>query len=120
MDKIKIPFTRMPTNIEQLLTKEDYMRALLHPAGIQRGIFEQIHFNKKYPQWHNIIILPDAIDDVIIYNENNCWEKVKFEGNIWKQFNDEYVNCFLYVYTNRNKMFPNSGISSEPIPLKTI
>lgn len=120
MDKTKIPFTMMPKNIAELLTKEDYMRSLLHPDGMQRGIFETIHFNQKYPQWHNVIILPNAVDDVIIYNEKGCWEKVKFEGRIWKQFNDEYVDCFLHVYTNRDKMFPGENISRGTVPLETI
>ena len=108
-----IPFTLMPKNIENLLTKEDYMHALLHPSGMQRGIFDVIHFNKKYPQWHNVIIPPNTVDQILIYSENKCWEKVSFEGKIWKQFHDEYVNCFLYVYTNKDKLFPQSSSETK-------
>ena len=113
MNKVITPFTSMPKNIAELLTKEDYMRALLHPAGMQRGIFEEIHFNKKYPQWHNVIVPQDAVDQILIYSENNRWEKVPFEGKIWKQFHNEYVNCFIYVSKHKDEMYSQNSNKEE-------
>ena len=126
----RIPYDQMPDDIEIKLTKMDYMYALLHPAGVRRGLFEVIHMNVNYPEWHNVIIPPNTLDCVIIYTGDG-WKYVSFE-TVWDQFNFEYISCVSYLYKNKNILFPlsdnkidlrydsgNKSLEGErPIPLK--
>jgi hypothetical protein len=102
--KERIPYHKMPADIYIKLDYTDYRYALFHSCGFMRGIFEAIHMNVNYPQWHNIILIKEIDDEVVIYTENG-WKKEKVE-NIWEQLNNEYINCFTYFYENREKIFP--------------
>lgn len=98
MDKLT-PITNMPSNIEEILNRHDYIYALMHPEGFQKGIFMVIHNNVNYPQWNNIVIPFNESDEVITYTKNG-WRRVKYE-QIWRQLHNEYVNCFIYIRQNR-------------------
>jgi len=103
-----IPFDKMPKNINELLTKNDYTYALLHPGGFKQGIFEVIHLNENYPQWHNIVRNPMKPDDMLIYTKKG-WVERDFE-EIFKIFNYEYVSCFSYAYEHRDQFY---GITKD-------
>ena len=106
-----VPFESMPSNIEELLTKEDYKYAIFHPNGMIRGIYEVIHLNELYPQWHNLIIFRDGEEDARVYTING-WKKANFERDIWDQYYLEYKKCVLFASTNKDKMFPRPpGVS---------
>ena len=117
INKNPIPFESMPKNIEELLTPDDYMYATLHPAGMMRGIYEVIHLNELYPQWHNVIIPDDAVDQICVYTKNG-WVKKYFEGDIWNQFNDEYINCFTYLTIHLDKMYNRDDEINDNIKTK--
>jgi hypothetical protein len=101
-DSKLVPFNKMPKNIEELLSKHDYMFAMLNPRGMMRGIFETIHLNVNHPQWNNIVI--KSMTDIKIYTTDG-WKKKSFE-DVWHQFHDEYINCFAHVFKNKDNLFP--------------
>ena len=104
-----IPIENMPRNIHKLLTKKDYAYALFHPGGFQKGIFDMIHLNIDYPQWHNIIMnANDGTDMNIVVYTVTGWA-VKPINYIWDQLMKEYFLCFNYVEKNKEKFWP--GIS---------
>jgi hypothetical protein len=102
-----IPVEDMPKNIHELLTEEDYTRALFHPMGFQKGIFDVIHLNKSYRQWNNIIMNANngRDTDIVMYTRDG-WV-VRSVSYIWELLNREYVLCFDYLDKNREKFWPN-------------
>jgi hypothetical protein len=101
-----IPIEKMPDNIHKLLTKKDYMYAILHPFGFQKGIFDVIHLNKEYPQWNNIIMnANDGTDLNLVVYTTKGWA-VKPMTYIWDQLILEYVLCFDYMEKNKEKFWP--------------
>ena len=98
-----VSFYDMPKNIEEILTRDDYIQALFNSYGLQRGIFETIHLNPKYPQWRNILF-PSGTMDYIFAFTGKDWEQVHFD-TIWRQMHNEYINCFIYIFKRKDELF---------------
>jgi len=110
MSSIRIPVDHMPDDICTLLDKNDYLYALLHPDGFQKGIFDVIHMNAKYPQWQNIIMHAnknDGIDNMIVVYTHDGW-KVRSFSSIFQLLLTEYVLCFIHLEHNKDKMWPKN------------
>ena len=106
-----IPIEDMPKNIHKLLLPEDYGYALFHPQGFQKGIYNIIHLNRKYPQWSNIILNANdeknAADlDIVVYTRKG-WE-VKSIDYIFSQLISEYVFCLDYLEKNKKRLLTST------------
>lgn len=98
-----VSFDEMPENIHELLTKNDYTFALLHPGGFKKGLFMVIHLNENYPQWHNITLDPNDDQNILVYVKRG-WVEKDFD-EIFKVFSFAYVRCFAHVWKNKEKMY---------------
>jgi hypothetical protein len=98
-----VPFDEMPKDLPKLLTKNDYTYALLHPDGFRKGLFEAVHLNVNYPQWHNVMLHPHDENDIVIYTRRG-WVR-KDDEYIEKFFGKEYIYCFIHVMENKTKYY---------------
>ena len=95
------PFFSMPENVETLLTKQEYINAILHPKGVFGGFIHIIHSSPLHPEWGNLIIPEEETDYAYVYTEDG-WKKDDLYNKIWLQLFNEYVNCVHY-YTKNEK-----------------
>ena len=106
----RVPIENMPKNICTLLDKNDYLYALFHPDGFDKGAFDVIHMNAKYPKWQNIIMnanRDDGIDKNIVAYTRNGWEVIPF-SLVHPTIIAECLLCFAHLIDNKDKMWPQT------------
>jgi len=101
----RVCLENMPEDVSPLLDKNDYLYALLNPDGFEKGIFDVVHMNCKYPQWNNIIMhanKDDGVDDKIVVYTKNDWYLRPFSF-VHPRIINETVQCYLYLLENKER-----------------
>ena len=109
-----VSFYSMPTNIEKLLSNQDYAYAVFHPKGVFRGIVEIIHSNPLHPQWHNLVIPVEDTDYAYVYTSDG-WKKDNLKEEVWNQLFDEYLICFEYICKHKNEIISHLSDAKKMI-----
>ncbi|MBA3750829.1 MAG: hypothetical protein H0X03_08090 [Nitrosopumilus sp.] len=118
-NKNLIPFEETPNNIHEILTIKDYkdMMCNYHQKN-EVGVARIIHDNKRYPQWRNLLFVPQDLteeDETYVYTKNG-WKRVSYIWVLNRKLEAEYLKCcnvmthpdnmiaiMIYDYKNNSK-----------------
>lgn len=76
----QIGFDEMPKDVSNVLTLDDYRKALSHEDGVIVGLYEAVHANKKIPEWMNIMVFEFEDEcEVGVYMKKKGWTQMKYK-----------------------------------------